>query len=125
MVPIVAGDLHKEHLGEVMKDALRQSRLTMEVSEAKGVAGWRWARLRVWLGGGGRGYGCGRMMLITACCMLLSLLILAPPRPPFLQEVTHIAVTKGPGLAPCLMAGRDFAKKLAEETKWVCGVGGC
>ena len=31
VVPTVAGDLHKEHLEEVMRDALRQSRLTVEV----------------------------------------------------------------------------------------------
>ena len=37
--------------------------------------------------------------------------------PLYSQEVTHIAVTRGPGLAPCLAAGLAFAKKLALEEK--------
>ena len=37
-----------------------------------------------------------------------------------LSSVAAIAVTSGPGLAPCLHAGLDFAKSLAKQYKYVC-----
>lgn len=39
VVPNVARELHEEHLGEVARDALQQSQLTLEVGVATGVAG--------------------------------------------------------------------------------------
>ena len=36
------------------------------------------------------------------------------------QDITAIAVTTGPGLAPCLNAGLKFAKELAIKEKYMC-----
>ena len=36
------------------------------------------------------------------------------------QDVTHVAVTVGPGLAPCLKAGLVYAKNLCKEKRYTC-----
>ncbi len=43
-----------------------------------------------------------------------------------LQEISLISYSRGPGLAPCLRVGRDFAKQLAKEhNKPLIGVNHC
>lgn len=42
-----------------------------------------------------------------------------------MEHVSAVAVTIGPGLAPCLKAGLSFAKEISHKYKWVLSASPC